>query len=82
MAIVVNSPAERGDSASDIANLVMAFAVILVLLFGALYILPRLASRAAAPATPTNINVTLPANTPAQGTGAGNTGGSSGSANQ
>jgi len=80
---IVNTPSGREvreyDSGNDMASWVVALAIIVVLVLGAVYLLPRLANNNAAnPATPSNINVTLPSTSGAgagAGAGTGATGG-------
>jgi hypothetical protein len=82
MAIIVNNPGETRtvDSGSDAASWMLAVAVIIILIVGAVYLLPRIAYRGTpAPAAPgANINVTLPANTGSTGGTSGTTGGTGG----
>jgi len=90
---IVNTPSGREvrevyDSGNDMASWVVALAIIVVLVLGAVYLLPRLASQSAAPTqqTPSNINVTLPTGSgavegPAGGTGGTNSTGNSGGTN-
>ena len=61
MAIVVNNPSGTTDEGSNAAGLIISLAIVVVLVLGAIYLLPRIAERAAPAANPgANINVTLP----------------------